>query len=115
MFGGGRPFLVAALKDAIYARGLRCGAANESAPRTPEGFYEPRREITTLPDDLFAAGRDARRDSLLFHANHHSGWRDKCRALRNAAALHVANESGNDACDADPRPTAASGVCAAPS
>lgn len=108
-----QPFLVAAAKDALYSKSLRCGYADDDAPRTPEGFYERRYEITILDDRLFTSGKDRNSTGgLLFHANHRSGWAAKCLALRAAGALHVANESGGlDVCDADPRPSHR-GACA---
>ena len=96
-----QPFLVAALKDAMYAhKGFRCAYARDG---DGDGVFDETRPLTIVPDALFANDRLNGSGALFYHANHHEGWRAKCRALRAAGALFLANASKSDVCDAAPR------------
>ena len=96
-----QPFLVAALKDAMYEhKGFRCAYARDG---DGDGVFDAPRPLTIVPDALFANDRLNGSGALFYHANHHEGWRAKCRALRAAGALFLANASRSDVCDAAPR------------
>ncbi|KAH8072138.1 tRNA (guanine-N2-)-methyltransferase [Aureococcus anophagefferens] len=92
-----QPFLVAALKDAMYEhKGFRCAYARDG---DGDGVFDAPRPLTIVPDALFANDRLNGSGTLFYHANHHEGW----RAAARSAARRALRTSSGDVRDAAPQ------------